>query len=495
MVDFLKKYWLILLEEVAIITAFCIFYGSFGDVNIDSFREAYIPEQMLNGKILYKNIFCIYPPLGYMINALLFKIFGVKLAVLYFAGLYATLRIFYFANKICKMFFNDFLSFGINLILFAGLVLSPNVFNSFFPYSFGMLYGLMFAVISIYYGLNNKFPISYLFCSLAICCKAEFLPLLPILLLMSKRESLGKNSALFVLPPLVILGTLFWQGVKIHDLLTSFGLIQLIGNSNTLHEFYSSMGLVPRIEHFSLYINDFIKFIFPINWTKYQEVLIWIFPLITLFFVFRFKKLTKNEIFFVTASVLISLKVFFALTLQSYGVYYLVFGLISLGILLNKPLRKVFAAYLIIWGLIVGFNNAKSLLNKSFTIKNPKGVVKTTPQRGKALNTLIETVNKLPENSKVVIYPENLAVNYFTGRKSDDKFYSLIPLYVEVFGEENIINRLNLIKPDYIIITNYDTFAYGYSKFGTDYATEVKKYIDENYKQVNINSDAVIYKK
>ena len=130
LIDFFKKNWLILLAVISVTSAFCLFYGRFGDVNIDCFREAYIPAQMLNGKILYKNIFCIYPPLGYMINAVLFKVFGVNLSVLYFAGLISTLGIFHFANKICKIFFNDFLSFGINLILFAGLVLSPNVFNS-----------------------------------------------------------------------------------------------------------------------------------------------------------------------------------------------------------------------------------------------------------------------------------------------------------------------------------------------------------------------------
>lgn len=489
--DFLKKHGFILLTEILIITVFCLFYGRFGDINIDSFREAYIPEQIINGKVLYKNIFCIYPPLGYLINAFLFKVFGVNLSVLYISGLFSAMGIFYFINKISKMFFNDFLSAGIIIFLIAGFVLSPNVFNSFFPYSYGILYGLLFALASIYFGLNKKYPLAYLLCSLAVCSKAEFLPLLPILILLSKKENIGKNSALFILPPIIILCILFTQGVKISDLLTSLGLIKLIGSSNTLNEFYSSMGLVPRWEHLQLYLVDFIKFILPVNWSKYQEVLIWVFPVITLCLAFRFKKLTKNEIFFITASVLVSLKVFFALTLQSYGVYYLGFALISLGILLNKHLRKVFAVYLILWGLIIGFNNTKSLLKKDFTIQNKKGIIKTFPKSGEEVSKLMEVANKFTASSKIVIYPENLAVNYFTGIKSDDKFYSLIPLYVETFGEENIIKRLENTRPDYIMVTDYDTFAYGPSKFGEDYAINVKKYIDKNYKQVEKN----IYKK
>ena len=174
MTNFLKKNWLLLLAELIVFIVFCAFYGRFGDIAVDSFREAYIPEQMLNGGILYKNIFCIYPPLGYLINELLSKIFGVNLNVLYFAGLFSTMCIFALVYNITRMFFDKLLSFGILFFLISACVLSPNVFNMFLPYSFGILYGLLFALGSIYSALNKKFPAAYLLCSLAISSKAEF---------------------------------------------------------------------------------------------------------------------------------------------------------------------------------------------------------------------------------------------------------------------------------------------------------------------------------
>ncbi|MCQ2743924.1 MAG: hypothetical protein MJ230_03890 [bacterium] len=497
MAEFLRKNWILLLTEILIISVFCLFYGRFGNVYVDSFREAYIPEQILNGKVLYKNIFCIYPPLGYMINALLYKIFGVKLSVLYIAGLFATLGSVFFANKIGKMFLNNYLLAGINLFIISALVLSPNVFNAFFPYSYGMLYGIFFALISLYFILKEKYPVSYLFCSLAICSKMEFLPLLFVLVFISKKENIGKNSALFILPIIIVTTILFLQGLRISDLAVSCGLIQIMGNSQTLHEFYSSMGLIPRIEHLPLYITNLIKFVFPYNFQKYQEIILWIFPLISILFVCKYKNLSTKEKIFIVASVLISLKVFFALTMQSYGVYYLIFALISLTILIPNNFKKIVACYLIFWSLLIGFNNTKLLLKKNYTLNCEKGIIKTTTDEGIKYSAILKSLEGVSVSS-VLIYPEGLLVNYFLNVKSDDKFYSLIPLYVETFGEENIIHHFEITKPDYIIINDLDTFTYGYSKFGVDYANNIKSFIEENYQTVTNNKlpeDMLIYEK
>ena len=143
MKNFIKNNWQILLIETIVVTVFSIFYGKFGDVMVDSFREVYISQQILEGKCLYKDIFVIYPPLAYLINAFLMKIFGAGVNILYFAGLFSTLGILYFSYKIAQLFFNKLEPFAICAFLIAGLALSPNVFNSFFPYSYGILYGIL----------------------------------------------------------------------------------------------------------------------------------------------------------------------------------------------------------------------------------------------------------------------------------------------------------------------------------------------------------------
>ena len=466
MKDFFKKNWQIIILELIVLTAFCVFYGKFGDMFVDSFREGYIPWQMNEGKCLYKDIFCIYPPLAYIINSILFKLFGSNLNILYCAGLLCSMGILYFTYKISERLLTKFMSVGISLFLISGLILSPNVFNGFFPYSYGMIYGLVFILGCLFCLLNKNYPMSYLLYSLAICSKYEFILLLPILLFVTKTKDWKKNLSALCIPPAIIFAILFVSGLSLQDLKTAFELIILMGQTKTLHFFYSSMGLIFRPEHIFLYIINFFKFIFPINWNLYQEVLMWAFPVISILFIVRYKNLNLESRIFIITSVLVSLKVFFALTIQSYGVYFIPFALISLGILTPDKLKKYFTILLILWSLIIGCLNTNILVKKDF-------------------NELYEVSKYISLNTSkddtVAVYPEGLGINFISKRKSDSKFYSLIPLYTEVFGEDIITKRLEYIKPKYIIINDFDTSAYYYKKFGGDYCINVMNWIKQNY--------------
>lgn len=495
MKDFIKNNWRIFLIEGLVLLAFIIFYGQFGDVNVDSFREAYIPQEILAGKILYKNIFTIYAPFAYILNALLFLIFGVHLKTLYFAGLFATLGIFYLTHKIARKFLDANLTLVICLFIISALVLSPNVFNSFFPYSYGILYGTLFILLSLNCSLNKQFSLSYLFYSFAICSKYEFLFLLPILIYAEIRKTQNfnwkKNIPALLTP--IIISLIALNGAGIGDILTSFGLIITMGATKTLYWFYSSMGLCFRIELIPIYLVNLIKFLVPIYWVKYQEVVVWIMPVIAILFLLRYKKLNFSKKLFIFGSLLISAKVFCAITIQSYGVFFLPFALISLGILIPHKFRNIFAILLLIWSIVIGGQNISALNQKDVEVKTERGMVKTLRQNGRAINKLIKYIESTDKNSKIVIYPEGLCANFLTGRESDSKFYSLIPLYVETFGEEIIIERLRQSNPDYIVISDYDTSAYYYTRFGQDYATEVYDWIKNNYKLETIIDGGMVF--
>lgn len=478
MKKFLKDNWLILLLEILVITAFTVFYGKFGSIMVDSYREIYIPQQMLEGKVLYKDIFVIYPPLAYFINAVLIKITNNGLNTLLFSGLFSTLGIIFLTYRISKMFTNDFGAFAICLFIISSLILSPNVFNSFLPYSYGILYGILFTLLALYLALRKKYPLTYLFYSLAILCKYEFALLLPLLIVFTGKNNLGKNILTLCLPIFLTLSFLILQGLNLNDINANIEILDLISSSKTLYWFYSVMGLTFRIELIPIYIASFIKFCIPIFLFRYQENLIWSFPIIFIGFLFRFKKLQKKEIFFIIASLLASIKVFFALTLQSYGAYFLPFALISLMILLPEKIKKIFAILLIIWSLLIGGFNVKNLTQKETELNIITNYIKT---------------NTKPSDT-VLVYPECLYVNIKAERKSDNKLYSLIPLYIETFGEDLVIKRLSLLKPEFIVINNYDTSDYYYKEFGNDYAKNIVKWIQENYNLVTIIEDKWIFK-
>lgn len=513
----IKNHWQEISFNFLIIFIFIIFYGRFGDINVDSFREAYIPSQILTNNILYKNIFTIYAPLSYLINAVLFLIFGVKLSTLYYAGLLSTLLITNIAYKIANIFLKKQYSYVIILFFIATSVLSPNVFNTFFPYSYGILYGLMFILCSIYYFLKAQYPLSYLFYSMAICSKYEFILMLPLLIFMTRKKDLNKNIIALLLPPTICLSILLLSKVSVQDILITSQLLIKMSTTKTLTYFYSVMGYIFHLKHLTLYLIKIVQLAIPIailyfakqRWIKIlscsfllftfnQASFIYIFPLIVVLYLVKFKTFSKNEHFFICASILISLKIFFAYTLQAYGIFFTLFAIISIYILSTKNFRKILFYITIIATLSYGYQNTKILLAKNYEINTHKGLIKTNPYFGKSYKNMITFIeNNTSNEDMVIVYPEGLALNFLADRISDNKFYSLIPLYVETFNENNINKRLELIQPSYIIITNYDTSNYYFKQFGKDYAINVMNYINRQYTQVynyNKNMEFVIYK-
>lgn len=482
LINFFKNNCILLLLETLVVIAFCLFCDKSGDIVVDSFREVYISQQILKGKVLYKDIFAIYPPLAYLINALIIKFFNLlnvsALSIMRYCGLISALGIVYYTCKLSKYYLGKFYLIPVGLFLISGFILSPNVFNPFLPYSYGILYGILFILISIDFAINKKYSFAYLFCSLAILCKYEFVLFLIVLILRTRKYNLFKNLFIFALPIIIIFLILVIQGLEFKDILATISIIEAMCKTETLHWFYSIMGLEFRLEHLILYVINFIKFVFPINWNFYQEVIIWALPVILLGTVIRYKNFSSNEKFILLATLVVSLKVFFATTLQSYSVYFLSLILISLFIITPKFLKKVLFVLLIIWSLIVGYFNFVSYLNKAFSLENVINYIK----------------NRTTIEDKVVVYPEGLVINVLANRESDSKFYSLIPLYVEAFGEELIIQRLELIKPQYVVISNYNTSAYFFKQFGHDYGINVLKWIEQNYVLETKINDRLEYK-
>ena len=502
-----NRQWI--LCNIILLICFIAGFGRFGDVMVDSFREAYIPTQMLEGERLYKDIFVIYPPLEYLINAFLFFIFGTKLRVLYFAGFAAALGIINLTFKLASEFMHKNHALAVTLFVIFAAAISPNVFNIYFPYSFGILYGVLFILGSIYCVLKKEFAWAYLFCSLALCSKYEFILFLPVLMFMSGKRGWLKNLAAFFTPIILTLGILFVLGVTFESILTSAKWMVAMSSAKTLYWFYSVSGLVFRPQLIPIYLVNFLKYFVPLLVVCYfrniwvitltivylwffvnPEILIYAFPLILVMYGLQFRKLSTRKRFFIAVSLLISIKIFFALTLQSYGIYFLPFALISIYILTPVKYKKALYILILSSALIIGIKNSTALNSKNFKLETPIGKIYTTPYYGEGLDNTIKYLrNNSEKTDRVLVLPEGLVVNILADRKSDSKFYSLIPLYAETFGDELIEKRLDYVKPEYIVITNYDTSNYYYSRFGGDYTEAVYEYILKNYDLVKTFGD------
>jgi hypothetical protein len=61
-------------------------WGAWGDLTIDSGHEMYVPAVLAQGKTLYRDVWFMYGPASPYFNSYLFRVFGIQLNVLYWAG-------------------------------------------------------------------------------------------------------------------------------------------------------------------------------------------------------------------------------------------------------------------------------------------------------------------------------------------------------------------------------------------------------------------------
>lgn len=533
--------WIVLLATI-ILT-----YAHHGSLLIDCGREVYYPTQILIGKILYKDLFNIYGPFAYQFNALLFKIFGINLNVLYLSGCFCSFSISTLIYLISKRFLPAFLSFAISIFTISVGVLNTNLFNFIFPYSYGMLYGITAFLMSFFILLkyqekpqNTVFLyISCFFAGLCILNKYEFFPFLFVVLyaiLKFKKLNLKEYyytifSLLFM--PIFCFGVLFIQGLRIRDLTSMLILFVKIAHCKTLKYFYLTQGVyftpqifkvLPRIFiqtalSLSLFVYAFkirnkILSIFTISLSIIVICLVtspamFVFMpiLILILFVFNFKKLIKNEklMILVISGITISLKSFWGLATLNYGVFFVSFLIITLLALLGEIFKtkeikwNLFGVYILIVSFILGYFNILKLGYKNALLKTSRGNIYNARIHTNATQELIDYIqNNTKKNDAIVILPEGTFINFLTDRKSDNYYNSLIPLYIETFGEDKIVKHFAQTRPEYIIFNNWDTGDYYFHYICQDYALSFCTYVVKNYtreKTIDTGFRYLIFKK
>lgn len=523
------------------ILALMVTYSHHGHLLVDCGREVYYPTQVLLGKVLYKDIFNIYGPFSYMFNAMLFKIFGVNLNVLYLAGCVCALSVITLIYLISIKFLSKILSFAISIFTVSIGVLSLHLFNFVFPYSYGMLYGLVAFLFSVWLLLKyQKTPVktsflylSCFFAGLCIASKYEFAPYMFIVLysmikikpLKFKEYYYSIFSFLFI--PVFCFGILFLQGLRFEDLISTFLVLKKMTQTETLKYFYHAQGIYFNPKNFKFELISFILAIFPLATFVYgfnvkNKLISAVMILLSLFLmlhctnplsfsliplsivvlaIWDFKK-SKNNLalqILVFSALLFSLKVFWSLAIVTYGIFFVSYLLIAiLALVMDKFADKninqnAIGIYLIILSLFLALGNTK--IKKNYLIKTERGRIYTTGYFYKSSVELIDYINKNTKKAdSIVILPEGAMINFLTQRPTDNYFTSLIPLYVETFGEEKIINHFKESKPEYIIFNNWDSSRdYYFKTICNDYALSFCSFVAKNYTQEKVIDNGFRY--
>jgi hypothetical protein len=186
---------------------------------IDGGREMNTPLRLLRGETIYSQVYYLYGPVAPFFNALLFKVFGIHLNVLYAAGLAGALLLVLMVFHLARGFMSLFES-----LLAAAAVLLLCVFkqggNMIFPYSYAVLYGTLLGTSALAAQLDyvRTKHTGYLLAAgalsgLAFCCKLEFgiaafASLL--MLVISAHPAQRTRIAMVVLPTALIIPALIY---------------------------------------------------------------------------------------------------------------------------------------------------------------------------------------------------------------------------------------------------------------------------------------------
>jgi hypothetical protein len=256
----------------------------------------------------------------------------------------------------------------------------------------------------------------------------------------------------------------------------------------------------------------FVKYVFSetlFGWLPLSTSILMI-TLIVVFSKKGYRNITLNDkLYFLilSAALIASSKSYFSLNTHLYGTFmfplvilvnvFFVSEYLSKLIEINNPYkwRNAWALYFLFISLAysaIYFGVARAVY--IHPIKSEKGSIYTTAETGRSVNELIDYVKtSVPEGKGFLVMPEGVMLNFLTGRDSDNKYYSLLPLNIESFGESNIINDLKKNPPDYIFINNRNTSDYGFKHICNDYAFNLCSYIVQNYQfEKMIGSDLKI---
>ena len=476
----------ILLLIVFVIIAFLFFgkniYSPYSDIG----RELYITEQVKNGAILYKDIFNVYSPLGYWVNALIVKLLGNQLNTFYYIGLSLSVLTIIPIFLISKAYTNKHLAFFIALFLVYSCTFYTSISNWITPYSYSIVYALCSTLWSFYFlhSYIDKKEKKYIYIAsflsgLSICFKYEFCGLYIFILCVAiyKKEFL-KTFLYSVIIPIICFLILLFQGCTLQTFQEAFIYMIGISKSDSTQYFYEYAKIAPTIEN--------IKYSFMnILYQNFKSIFAPICIINFVLLIINLKRKNKSLALLLFVSLITSIKSLGGISFEIYGTYFFPLLFIALVSSLYKTEKKIRTIYLCIICFIL------TIFYFSFTVTETKKLTQINTQKGEMnipivfYNSTIEILDYLKDtkNKNILIFPEGTIINYLTNTTSDDYLYYLIPPNNDIFDESFIKDKIKQGKMNYIITTNIQYPWFNEKSFMTGWGKEYIEIIKEEYKQ------------
>ncbi len=500
-IKFIKKYDIL---HILIILAFAsagfiLFHNNIYSPFSDIGREFYAAEQILRGKVLYKDIFNVYAPLGYQVNAAALFLSGNKLSTFHIMGFLGSLAGVFAIFLIAKEYTNKYTAVSVCLFILSSCVFFPSISNYITPYSYSIVYAAAAFLWSFYLFLkfikSSKFLFLFLSCLLmgfSLSCKYEysgFIIIIFICLIYKKtdfKNILFSITSLLIFPFISVL-ILFVQNISIHNLIYGLKNMIALSESFSVRYFYYYSGFIPSAGSFKNAVLSIIHPHFPTLFNSFGYIIVLIFLFYCYKFIFHKNTRTKEDIdifILISTAAVISIKCVGCISLEIYGTYFLplIFTAV-IALIYNKSAksRKYLAIICIL--LFISYSIYDIRHNNFPALRTEKGTVKINNVFYDSTKELISYIeNNTKSSDRILIIPEGSIINYLTDRNSDNKYYYLIPPNVEIFKSQNIINSLNTENIEYIIISNIQYGWFNQSSFYNSWGKDIFEFIKRKYK-------------
>ncbi len=215
------------------IWAACLYttWAAWGSLTVDSGREMYVSAVLAEGKVLYRDVWYNFGPAAPYFNSYLFRLFGVHLSVLYWAGALCAL-----GSSILLYFSGMRLSFSMAgwtagaVLLFEAF--APTVFSFPLPYSFAAVYGCLIACLFLWIAIGGAASknrtwvfAAGMLAALAVLMKFEFgvACYITLALLILARVSMNRSWRFFLADLVATLPGLLFCGFVIRWLISIDG--------------------------------------------------------------------------------------------------------------------------------------------------------------------------------------------------------------------------------------------------------------------------------
>jgi len=109
--------------------------------------------------------------------------------------------------------------------------------------------------------------------------------------------------------------------------------------------------------------------------------------------------------------------------------------------------------------------------------------------RAHYVNPVVALIERL-DPATVAVFPEGSIINFLTACPNPTPFYNFVPTGYSIFGEERILGALRATPPDVIVLCDRDTSEFGFRYFGTDYARETLRWIEQEYQVERVFGEA-----